>query len=214
MRSIGSRERIGTELMSNTEKRVTNVLLTCASDAEIGGVQTSVPRPDLLARKERTGTCIWSIRHGCQASVQWRRSTLGDVVRSTSRCLRWSGIALLASVPIFLGYTPIHFFNLACLIRKKDRRHQLPFPRAVFHSPRDRRAVAACAAGHLGARLRHRLVRESGLGAQTPVSTYRPQCGPHRRMLGSARKTDVQRLPRNEREDHVGLLRVGRFPAH
>jgi glycosyltransferase involved in cell wall biosynthesis len=118
MRSIGSRERIGTELMPNTEKRVTNVLLTCASDAEIGGVQTLFR--DLVYWLEKSGRRVHLVYPAPLPGLRpveklntWGRSAFYFAMPALVKN------SPLASVPIFLGYTPITFFNLARLIRKE-----------------------------------------------------------------------------------------------
>jgi glycosyltransferase involved in cell wall biosynthesis len=101
-----------------TGKRVTNVLMTCASDGEVGGVQTLFR--DLVHWLEITGRRVHLVYPAPLPGLRtvekinaWGRHASYFAMPASVRNSQ------VASLLIFLAYAPITFFNLASLIRKE-----------------------------------------------------------------------------------------------
>ena len=104
--------------MADTDKRVMNVLMTCASDAEIGGVQTFFR--DIVHWLEKTGLRVHLIYPAPPPGLR-----LVEKINTWGRNAYYCGMPVLvrnsplASIPIFIAYAPITFFNIAYVIRKR-----------------------------------------------------------------------------------------------
>jgi glycosyltransferase involved in cell wall biosynthesis len=103
---------------TSAERRVTNVLLTCASDAEVGGVQTLFR--DLVHWLEHEGRHVHLVYPARLPGLRplkrmnaWGREAsyvgMPGLVRSNP----------LISISILIVYIPLTFFDLARLIRKE-----------------------------------------------------------------------------------------------
>jgi glycosyltransferase involved in cell wall biosynthesis len=105
--------------MSTVDKRVTNVLMTCASDAGVGGVQ--VVFRDLVHWLEQSGRQVYLVY---QAPL--RRVGLVEKVNPWGHRAFYCAMpavvknSAFVSVPVFLAYLPIAFFHLARLIHRKQ----------------------------------------------------------------------------------------------
>jgi glycosyltransferase involved in cell wall biosynthesis len=104
--------------MPMAQTAVANVLMTCASDQSVGGVQLVVR--DLVRSLHERGREVHLVYQAPLPRVGLARG-LNTWGHSAFYCAMPAIVknSVLVSVPVFLLYVPIAFFNLATLIRKK-----------------------------------------------------------------------------------------------